>query len=52
MDMATGVPFRETRMRRSVLLHFDLGEVGIVKDIGEITDQRLIDTRFLFSHGI
>ena len=34
-----------------VLLHFDLGEVRFVEDVGQIADERLIDAVFLVSHG-
>ncbi|ENN85991.1 hypothetical protein RHSP_16040 [Rhizobium freirei PRF 81] len=34
------------------LLDFDLGQIRLVENVGEIANQRLVDTRFLFSHWI
>ena len=33
-----------------VLLDFDFGQIGILEDVGEIADQRLIDTCLFISH--
>ncbi len=34
-----------------IVFDFDLGQIRVVENVGEVADQRLVDTRFLFSHG-